>query len=1053
MTARITPPDQDQRDLALNVAGSYIVQAPAGSGKTTLLVERYLNLLLIVQRPEEILAITFTKAAAAEMKARILATLNEDSDLAQRVSRRDHEMGWKIRYNPSRLKIQTIDSFANELATQIPGLHSVSGMTITAHANPLYEAAAQALLGQLYSNNPTKEYVADFLAMLENNAATAQRLLVAMLTKRDQWLDLTSQLSQQAGENFAQIAEYVNTALEELHSNILEPLHNAVADNDEAMLVTIADHTGLEPEWPAILPLLLTKDFKLRSRLTKREHEAFLDKEFKTLVAQWITELDERGLGPVLANYRQLPSLEISTTDQQRILVVSICLSLAAIELEKIFQRQRVIDFNGILMRAVSGLRDGDEPTDLALHWDYRIKHMLIDEFQDTSHSQYRFFSLLTEGWLEDDGNTLFAVGDPMQSIYRFRDADVSIFDQCREYGIGSIPLAPLNLTANFRSGKSLVHWNNELFNELLPAEGASRLGAVKFSAATPVKEDALGTRLSCKHYEDEALEINAIVTQIENLIAQDNESSIGILCRARSHLPDLLQALQSANINIQGTDIDPLADEPIIQDLLSLHSVLLRPSDRLPWFALMRSPMVGTLLETLESFTDTENFSETLAQFADSHPELARLNHALNWARPKLYEYPLCEVIEGCWIRLGGMDAYNKEHITHAMRWFELLEAQGLNGYDFEQVRAAVDQLYAEPVQSAQVQIMTVHKSKGLEFDHVFLPFLGKKMPPDSTSLMLWQPSTDGLLVGVNGDVIHSWLKYEEKIRSENERKRLLYVACTRAKAGLFVSFRKEVDKPPTGLAAHLDGYAEASTDVPAVALPPSLTSGPEVLSGADALDPAQRLTYLPRDFQAAIVATNTESKEDGLDSAPTEEENPPSNPFELALGNLVHKALAWLGDTHAIEQGHETALNKIKTRLPKWIEQSGTDISYHSNLEAQALQHIQTTLLSETGRWILSPHQRSYCEWPLTGIIGKSLRHLILDRCFEVDGCIWIIDYKSATPNPDENLETFLATECQRYSGQLNDYKTAVTALYGNYLPVETALFFTGIGRLEKL
>jgi len=228
MVNRITPPDQQQRDLALNVGGSYIVQAPAGSGKTTLLVERYLNLLMIVQRPEEILAITFTKAAAAEMKARILATLNEDSELAKRVSRRDDEMGWKIRYNPSRLKIQTIDSFAKELATQIPGLHSVSGMDIAKDAKPLYASAAQALLGQLYTNNPAQDYIADFLAMLDNNAVNAERLLVAMLSKRDQWIDLTSHLSRQASENFAQIASYVNAALEELHADILAPLHRAV---------------------------------------------------------------------------------------------------------------------------------------------------------------------------------------------------------------------------------------------------------------------------------------------------------------------------------------------------------------------------------------------------------------------------------------------------------------------------------------------------------------------------------------------------------------------------------------------------------------------------------------------------------------------------------------------------------------------------------------------------------------------------------------------------------------------------------------------------------
>ncbi len=1051
--------------MALNIGGSYIVQAPAGSGKTSLLVERYLNLLMIVQRPEEILAITFTKAAAAEMKARILVTLNEDSELALRVTRRDAEMGWKIRYNPSRLKIQTIDSFAKELATQIPGLHSVSGMDIAKDAKPLYEAAAQSLLGQLYSDNPAKNYIADFLAMLDNNAITAQRLLIAMLTKRDQWLDLTSHLSRQASENFAQIANYVNAALGELHNDVLAPLHNAITENDEAMLVTIADHTGLEPEWPAILPLLLTQKFTFRSRLTKSQHEAFLNKEFKALVAQWITSLDERGLQSVLGNYQQLPSFEISETDQERILVVSICLSLAAIELEKIFHRQRIIDFTGILMRAVTGLRDEDEPTDLALHWDYRIKHMLIDEFQDTSHSQYRFFSLLTEGWQADDGSTFFAVGDPMQSIYRFRDADVSIFDQCREHGIGSIALTPLNLTANFRSCKSLVQWNNELFNDLLPAQGTSRLGAVNFSAAIPIQADEPATQLACKYFSAEALEIQSMVAQIETLIAQDNSTSIGILCRARNHLPSLLQALQAANIDSQGTDIDPLASEPIIQDLMSLHRVLLQPSDQLSWFSLLRSPMIGALLKTLEPLASGSEISDAVSELDASQAEFARLQNALDWARPKLYEHPLCEVLEGCWIRLGGMDAYAEEHIVHAMRWFELLENEGLNGYDCDQVSIAVNQLYAQSVQAAQVQIMTIHKSKGLEFDHVFLPFLSKRMASDSPSLMLWQPSSEGLLVGVNGDPIHSWLKHEERIRSDNEKKRLLYVACTRAKTGLFMSYSVEENKAAIGLAKHLENYAEAALSPPTPSLPLVQPANADVpideQIAATEIKPARRLTHLPRNYTVDLAIAGVNAAAESLlltdEEGAQTDDNPASNPFELALGNLIHKALAWLGDTHAITQGHSSALQKIQTRLPNWIEQSGCDATHWPQLEAQAYQHLSTTLASESGQWVLSSHNNAHCEWPLTGVIGNAVRNLILDRCFVANDVVWIIDYKSATPSDDpsadESLESFLAAECQRYYSQLADYKTVVSALYEDALPVRCALFFTGLGQLKEL
>ena len=120
---------------------------------------------------------------------------------------------------------------------------------------------------------------------------------------------------------------------------------------------------------------------------------------------------------------------------------------------------------------------------DLALYWDYRIKHLLIDEFQDTSRSQYEFFSLLTEGWEANDGNTFFAVGDPMQSIYRFRDADVSISARCWEHGLPNIVLERIQLSANFRSAKTLVDWNNALFSHLFPKSSLPEQGRNPFFA------------------------------------------------------------------------------------------------------------------------------------------------------------------------------------------------------------------------------------------------------------------------------------------------------------------------------------------------------------------------------------------------------------------------------------------------------------------------------------------------------------------------------------------------------------------------------------------
>ena len=136
------PIDQSAREKAVDPGRSCIVQAPAGSGKTTLLVERYLNLLERVNRPEEILAITFTRKAATEMKQRILSALEKENPLAQRIRQRDADAGWGLRLNPNRLKVQTIDSFAMELATRIPKQNSVAGLKLLESADHLYHRHA-----------------------------------------------------------------------------------------------------------------------------------------------------------------------------------------------------------------------------------------------------------------------------------------------------------------------------------------------------------------------------------------------------------------------------------------------------------------------------------------------------------------------------------------------------------------------------------------------------------------------------------------------------------------------------------------------------------------------------------------------------------------------------------------------------------------------------------------------------------------------------------------------------------------------------------------------
>ncbi len=117
-----------------------------------------------------------------------------------------------------------------------------------------------------------------------------------------------------------------------------------------------------------------------------------------------------------------------------------------------------------------------DAPEDLALALGQRIRHILVDEFQDTSYTQFELLEKLTAGWEPGDGRTLFLVGDPMQSIYRFRQADVSLFLKARLEGIGAIRLEPLTLSVNFRSRPEIVEWVNRTFRIDPAGERRSRI-------------------------------------------------------------------------------------------------------------------------------------------------------------------------------------------------------------------------------------------------------------------------------------------------------------------------------------------------------------------------------------------------------------------------------------------------------------------------------------------------------------------------------------------------------------------------------------------------
>src|SRR3954462_3893093 len=416
-------PDFEERQRALDVTRSFIVQAPAGSGKTELLVRRYLKLLETVEKPEEIVAITFTIKAAAEMRERVLEKLPNAADIAH------------------RLRIQTFDALCAALTRQMPVLSGFGAQPqIVEDARVHYREAATRTLKDL---SPAVEAL---LAHLDNNIDTATSLIGSMLAKRDQWLRKTG-----AAPTRSELESCLRSERSRLlaKARVLHP--QASAEFAEAMLTKKNSWRKKIPEATALSGNELLR--QALSDLLRMPPERYSD-------AQW----------QVLQSLIEL-------------------LPLAAAQLRVVFAERGEADFTEIAQGAVRSLGTAEAPTDLLLSMDARVRHILVDEFQDTSFSQWELLVLLTSGWQPNDGRTLFLVGDPMQSIYRFRDAQVALFLKAQSEGLGSVQLEQLTLTTNFRSHAGLVDWFNPPFSRTLPSAADPGSGALPYSAATPHPE------------------------------------------------------------------------------------------------------------------------------------------------------------------------------------------------------------------------------------------------------------------------------------------------------------------------------------------------------------------------------------------------------------------------------------------------------------------------------------------------------------------------------------------------------------------------------------
>ncbi|HEV2270661.1 MAG TPA: UvrD-helicase domain-containing protein [Steroidobacteraceae bacterium] len=1091
--------DDAARERAIDPNLSVILQAPAGSGKTTVLTQRLLRLLAVVDEPEEILAITFTRRAAAEMRARVLRALRgdiPDGEQGERLRRlaaaalqRSQARGWRLAQDPGRLRIQTIDSFNFRLASQLPvTARAGSELAVSSRPEELYLLGARETLLAAEEDAELSADLELLFERLDNRWGHVERLLADMLRLRAHWLPHV------LGHDPDALCRRVSASLARIVEERLRAARQSLGFDACAEAARLPGVGPLGSEghclesWKTLARLMFTKDRDWRRAIDRRLGAGFENNAGKEALRACIERLSALPAGrDTLLEVAQLPSPDLGRDDAAALAALSRVLRAAAAQLQALFALEGRVDHTYIAGAARAALAEAGLPTDLALRTGLSLRHILVDEFQDTSVAQLELLEALTAGWDPGDGRTLFVVGDPMQSIYQFREAEVGCFLRARDLGIGTVRLTPLRLLRNFRSAPALIEWTNETFGRLFPPADDLRASAVAFtpSLAGKTAEPASGSHpveLRLLAGDDRVAETGAIVAKVTDLKASAPQASIAILVAARSHAQAIVAELGDAGIDTIGVDLVPLAEVPIVRDLVALTRALCHLGDRTAWLAVLRAPWCGVSLATLTRLSargDALLVCEALREAdrleecpADERARLERVTRVLEEGLARREHAPLADWLEDVWLALGAADAYPGSELRHARAFFDALSERTASGEwsGIGTLDSVLANLYAQPQArtAAPVQVLTIHGAKGLEFDHVLVPSLDRQRNQGREPLLRWldlpraEAERSDLIMapapvigdGEPGDV-NAFLKRLTALRAANEQVRLLYVAVTRAKRTLHLygspaprADGQVIPRWRTLLASLWPALAEAFQAPPRDTA--SSASGDIQLELFAGSQMRRVLRRLPADWIPPVLPAAPEVTRLPLAQRPLETlEFSWVDETRRHIGTVVHAALQAFGA--AAELPSRAGLQSRAERYREQLRRHGVAERDLEWAAAEVVEALRRTVADERGRWILAPgHRDAGSEVALTGMAGGRLTSVVIDRSFvDEEGTRWVIDFKTST-HEGGRLEEFLAQQLERYRGQLEKYAALARALGPE--PVRAALYFPLLGVLRE-
>ncbi|MDQ3070692.1 MAG: UvrD-helicase domain-containing protein [Acidobacteriota bacterium] len=831
-------PDADARRSAVDPLENVVLEASAGTGKTRVLVDRYLNLLRAGVEPQRILAITFTRKAATEMRERILRSVQQDPAL------------WTaLRDRLGEVAITTIDAFCLALLREFPleaGLDPAFDVADETEVPRLIDEALDSTMriGQLQADRDPE--MALVLAQL--GAGRTRDGLARLLERR--------LIADEAMERFLERSASGPMTLDQLSARAVASLRTICSRLPGWPDAFIATGPVKYPGWPMIarqlrgLDTVNPADHAAARRAIDAARKYFLKSDGGTVTNTPTAPLQKKQFAVEADQKRHHLAVKGITEDIRRLVeqhnaALNIMLTrgvrafyrIALDRYRRALDERSALDFSELLARALSLFRDMDDFARSRYLLEQRYQHVLVDEFQDTSRAQWELIAELVKAWGEGAGlaqdagpipPSIFIVGDRKQSIYRFRDADVTVLDRAAEF-IGRLRAGGTKrraIVTSMRAVPALQSFINDLFGEIDKSDirtaftyGDTDRFPIATGDQTRVVHDGrpiVGIVADDSPEETAARIAEEIVRLLTGGAVRDRDTGvarrplpgdIAILFRTRASHKEIEAALESRGVPTYVYKGLGFFDSDEVRDLLAMLRFLAQPESEARAAALLRSrffrisdgalqTLSGRLAPALAWSEGRPDALDTLD--AGDRAILDAAGRTVQRWLGLVDRLPPAEVLDGILdetaylYEIAGPRARQaRENVKKFRSMIRRIQNRGYS--TLSRIASHVDRLYAGDESNAAIEaidavnLMTAHASKGLEFPIVFVVSLTKSSGGMAPPVRVVLDDDEGERVWV-GPFASDDDKTGEKKRETEETKRLLYVALTRARDRLYL-------------------------------------------------------------------------------------------------------------------------------------------------------------------------------------------------------------------------------------------------------------------------